>query len=385
MFLSKLMEKNQKLVDSSIELYRKGQIEPDSYVVDVDTLLENASKIKNEADKNSIRLFFMLKQLGRNPYIARKLVEIGYEGAVAVDFREAEIYIKNEIPISNIGHLVQVPKSLMTKIIKYGVDVATVYSFEKLVEINNISKTLNKVQKIMLKISGNEDLFYGGQLSGIELNDLEEFIKKSRELNNIKIVGITAFPCYLYDEDKKDITETNNYFTLKKALKIFESNNIKIEYIDTPSTTSILTLKKMKDGIGNIGEPGHGFTGTTPAHAELDLPEIPCVEYITEISHNFRGKSYAYGGGYYRRSHLENCLVTNDDGSHLAKVNHMDDSSIDYYFEIDNEEKINSIVTMAFRYQIFVTRSKVVLIKGLKDNNPEVIGVYNSLGGKVYE
>ena len=32
-------------------------------------------------------------------------------------------------------------------------------------------------------------------------------------------------------------------------------------------------------------EPGHGLTGTTPLHAVEDLPEIPAVVYLSEVSH----------------------------------------------------------------------------------------------------
>ena len=37
---------------------------------------------------------------------------------------------------------------------------------------------------------------------------------------------------------------------------------------------------------------------------------------------------------------------------------------------------------MAFRYQIFVTRSDVVLVKGIQSGKPEIIGVYDSLGSE---
>lgn len=62
---------------------------PDSYLIDMDVLIDNAKKILEAAKVRNIRLYFMLKQLGRNPYIAKKLVELGYEGAVVVDFKEA--------------------------------------------------------------------------------------------------------------------------------------------------------------------------------------------------------------------------------------------------------------------------------------------------------
>jgi len=35
---------------------------------------------------------------------------------------------------------------------------------------------------------------------------------------------------------------------------------------------------------------------------------------------------------------------------------------------------------MAFRYQIFVSRSDVCLIKGIHEGMPQIIGLYSSLG-----
>ena len=40
---------------------------------------------------------------------------------------------------------------------------------------------------------------------------------------------------------------------------------------------------------------------------------------------------------------------------------------------------------MSFRFQIFTSRSNLVLVKGIKSNNPQVIGTYNAIGGKLNE
>ena len=73
----------------------------------------------------------MLKQIGRNPYLAKQLMDMGYKGAVVVDFREAEIMMQHHIPIGNVGHLVQVPKGLLPKVVAYKPEVITVFSLEK--------------------------------------------------------------------------------------------------------------------------------------------------------------------------------------------------------------------------------------------------------------
>jgi predicted amino acid racemase len=37
---------------------------------------------------------------------------------------------------------------------------------------------------------------------------------------------------------------------------------------------------------------------------------------------------------------------------------------------------------MAFRFQIFVTRSDVVLVKGIQEGCPGIVGIYDSQGRK---
>mgnify|MGYP000939708344 CR=1 FL=1 len=78
---------------------------PDSYIIDVDIFLENAEKILNEAKKYGIKLYYMTKQIGRNPYLGKKLQEMGYSGVVAVDFREAEVFLNHNLKIGNVGHV----------------------------------------------------------------------------------------------------------------------------------------------------------------------------------------------------------------------------------------------------------------------------------------
>ncbi len=381
MFLDKVIKRNRKLVDTAINFHKRGLLEPDTYIVDVDVFLDNAKKILDKANSVDINLYFMLKQIGRNPYLAKKLVEMGYKGAVVVDFRCAQTMIDNNIPLGNVGHLVQTPKSKLKSFIAYGVEVFTVFTKEKMHEINEAAQSVDKIQDIIVKVSSEDDLFYSGQMSGININELQTFIKEAKTLKNINIVGATAFPCYLYDKDLNEVVETPNYFTVKKAIEIMEENNLTIKQVNTPSTTCVSTLDLMAKGIGNYGEPGHGLSGTTPQHAYQDLAELPAVVYLSEISHNFRGDSYCYGGGHYRRSNVENCLVVNSDNTeNYSKVTPVNDDSIDYYFKIDNEQEVSATVVMAFRFQMFVTRSRVVLIEGISSDNPKIISSYDGLG-----
>ncbi|MDN5342650.1 YhfX family PLP-dependent enzyme [Oceanotoga sp. DSM 15011] len=381
MFLEKTMKRNPKLIQTAFELHQNGLIPPDTYIIDLDTLLKNAKSIKDEADKYGVKLFFMTKQLGRNPYIADQLLKIGYEGAVVVDFEEAEILAANNIKIGNIGHLVQTPNSMIKYFLEKDPEIMTVYSIEKAQKINDEAQNLGKTQKIMLRVLNDGDMLYPAQYGGFYLNELEEAIKKIQKMENIKIYGITSFPCFLYNEQKKDILPTPNIQTIKKAIKILNENGINPGHINMPSATCTHTIKKIKENGGTHGEPGHGLLGTTPMHADFDMKEIPSMVYVSEISHNLKNSSFMYGGGHYRRSHMENVLVgKNIENSKIEKTIMPDAESIDYYIEIDQNNAIGDTTILNFRTQIFVTRSKVAVVKGIQEGKAEIIGLYDSQG-----
>ena len=384
MFLEKTIRRNPALIKTSFELHQSGQIMPDTYVIDLDTIIENAKNIIESAKKHDLKMYFMLKQLGRNPIIAQELIKLGYSGAVAVDFNEAQVYMDHNIPISNVGHLVQPPKALLSKLIDYQCEYITIYSIDKARDINDCLMNSNRNQKVMLRIISDQDRIYSGQHAGFHIDELEETIKELIKLEHIDIKGLTSFPCFLYNENTNKNEPTENLNTILKAKEIVEKFGINIENLNAPSTTCVETIEEMAKYPVNSGEPGHGLSGTTPLHAIRDSVEIPAVTYVSEISHNLAGKSFCYGGGHYRRSHVENALVGSDiEHSRYTKVIAPDLDSIDYHFGLDDLHTINETVIMAFRFQIFVTRSTVCIVKGIQSGNPEILGFYNSLGAKL--
>lgn len=384
MFLEQTMKRNPKLLETAFLLHQKGKILPDSYVIDMDILLENAGNILDAARREQVMLFFMLKQLGRNPYIARELLHLGYEGAVPVDFRETLVMQRAGVPIGNVGHLVQLPDAQIEKTVAYGPRFITVYSLEKMEKINAAAKALGVRQQVLLRVHQEGDEVYSGQTAGFSLEGMARMLEiaKSR-LEHLEIRGITSFPCYLYDKRKEDIAATHNLRTVMAASEILKEAGIAAPVVNTPSTTCVHTIQKMSIQGGNCGEPGHGLTGTTPMHAEKELEEKPAVAYVSEISHNFQGKAFCYGGGYYRRSHVSYVLVGKTlEGARKLGVYPPSAESIDYHFEIPQECQVGAAAVMAFRFQIFVTRSDVVLVKGIQTGNPRIIGIYDSLGNE---
>lgn len=384
MFLDRTIERNPKLINLAMRYISEGVIEPDTYLIDLDSLLSNAKKLIDMAKEFDIKLYFMTKQIGRNPYIGKKLMELGYEGAVCVDYREALKLGKNGVKIGHVGHLVQIPKNMIEKILELKPNIITVYSLKKAIEISEVATRLNINVQLMIRVIHEEDRIYEGQKGGIELESLEIIAKKIDSLKNVSVTGITTFPCFLYNSNTDKIEKTRNIDTINKALEILKKIGINIEQINMPSNTSLATIKMLKENGATHGEPGHSLTGTTPQLAKHSSGEKPSIIYASEISHSLKSNSYFYGGGHYRRSHIDKVLVGNScENSIRADVLPLLPTCIDYYFEINKVCKVSEPVIAAFRTQIFVTRSRVALVEGLSNNSPKIQGIYDSSGTKL--
>lgn len=386
MFLEKVIKRNPELVRCAFALHREGKILPDTYVLDLDCICENARKMKEEADRYGIELYFMLKQIGRNPLVAQKLMEVGFKGAVAVDYKEALRMIQNGIHISNVGHLVQIPKALMKKIIRSGPDYVTVYSLEKIKEIDEAAGECGRIQKLLIRLSDEDSDLYSGQVGGFHSSDLKELIETVKEMKHVEIGGLTVFPALLYSEEENKIKGTDNIKALNRGLKIAKECGLHDLNVNLPSASCCASMKLIHELGGTSAEPGHGLTGTTPLHKHNDPIERPGYVYVSEISHNYDGKAYCYGGGHYRRSHMENVLVGKDlDSAKWLKVVAPSEESIDYHYEISEPCEVGDCALMAYRTQVFTTRSHVAVVAGISEGKPQLLGIYNAFGERISE
>ncbi|MGF7057668.1 YhfX family PLP-dependent enzyme [Brassicibacter mesophilus] len=390
MFLDMTLKRNPQLIEVAANLHSEGKIYPNTYVLDVDAIKSNVEKLVKEADKHNIKLYMMTKQIGRNPDIAKIIQECGIDKAVAVDAWEAITLGRAGIKLGNVGHLVQIPTSMINEILSYKPEVITVFTVEKAAQISYRAQKMRMTQDILLKVVGKNDMIYEGQTGGFKESELIEAAKEINKLSGVRIVGVTAFPCFLYDQDKGTIIKTENANTLvRSAERLVDELGLSINQINAPSATTIASLPLLEDIGATHGEPGHGLTGTTPLHAFKNLDEKPAMVYVSEVSHYFDGKAYTYGGGFYRRSKMRKALIGKsftDMKDNIVEAEEPSLEAIDYYGALNiNDKKVDvgDTVIYAFRTQIFVTRSEVALVKGIQTGNPEILGIYDSLGKKL--
>ncbi len=379
MFLDATLKHNRNLIDVSIQLHQKGLISPDTYVIDLDMVQKNAQALAREAKKQDIELFFMTKQIGRNALVARTIVEAGIEKAVAVDPWEALTLHKHGIKIGHVGHLVQIPKHMIRKLLDLEPEYVTVFSYENAQNISDVAMDMGKKQKIFLRIAENEDYIYDGQKGGFTLKKLDQEIDYFMQLCGVEIAGLTSFPCVLIGDGQANITP--NVTSMQKARKLLENKGYQNLEMNMPSATSTTTMKLLRENGATQGEPGHALTGTTPLHASGDYPEKPAMVYVSEVAHLYENKAYVFGGGFYPRSRMEGALVASDKGDlKRVPVIKNDPTNIDYYGTLDTDEvTVGDTVIYAFRTQIFVTNAHLAVIRNL-DKDPELLGIYDSTG-----
>ncbi|WP_028987179.1 alanine racemase [Thermicanus aegyptius] len=382
MFLAQLLTRNETFIDRALQLYKSGFIPPNSYVLDVDQIQRNTESIVQTAKKERINLYFMTKQFGRNPVVYQSIVSAGIKKAVAVDPVEALTLAQNGVELGHVGHLVQIPRYYMEPILRWRPEVVTVFSIDAAREVSRVASDLGYEQDLLLRVVRPDDYLYDAQEGGIPLNDLEEVVQTISALPNVRVVGVTSFPCVIVQDGVP--TFTNNLKTLQLAKERLQELGVELKQVNAPSVTCVATLPMLRAAGVTHGEPGHALTGSTPLHALPGQVEVPSYLYITEVSHYFNGYSYVYGGGYYARGHIQHALV----GGSLTTAEHVEVAplhaeSIDYYLKIAGKFPAGTPVILAFRTQMFVTRANVVPVTGVHEGRLKVAGIYNVEGKRI--
>ena len=387
MFLEAVLQRNPGLIQAAFELHRSGRITPNTYVIDVDAVGANAAMLAEKAAAHGIDLYMMTKQFGRLPALARIIAAAGIKKAVAVDPWEALALGRAGIELGNVGHLVQVPSGMLTEILSFHPQVMTVFSVEKAREISAAAADLGRKQDLLLKVVAPGDMVYEAQLGGFASEELLTAAAAIADLPNVEIAGVTAFPCFLFNEETGKVEGTPNLETvLEAASQLRTKLGLNIWQINTPSNTCVATIPALAEAGATHGEPGHAFTGTTPLHADGTGEEIPALVYVTEVSHLSSGQAYVYGGGFYSRSQLKKAMVGRtyrEMSANILPARPVQPEYIDYYAALDaplGEAAVGDTVIYSFRTQIFVTRAQVALVEGISRGKPVLASVAREVG-----
>ena len=391
MFLDVLRRRNPRFVEAAISLHQAGKLPANSYVLDLDIIETNARTFKDAASKRGLKAFAMTKQVGRHSGFCAAVKQGGINSVVAVDMACARPCHLAGLGIGHLGHLVQVPRHEAATASSFEPDYWTVFSDAKAEEAAGAAHAAGREQNLMARIQTEGDIFYRGHEGGFDADDIAAVADRLDALPGGRFAGVTTFPALLYDHETKKVAPTPNLTTLSRAVEqLAKAGRSSIE-VNAPGTTSSVVLDALADAGATQCEPGNGLHGTTPLHAMEDLPELPAVLYLTEVSHHHGGKAYCFGGGLYIDpvfpDYEVKALVTAEPTTGdraLASVEIPPPSAIDYYGMIDisgpASPRAGESVVFGFRGQAFVTRAYVAGIAGAVSGNPKVVSIENGFG-----
>ncbi len=386
MLLNVTLERNPQLIHTALAFHREEVIPPNCFLIDVDAVEQNASFLRQAALRYGLSLYFTTKQIGLNPVLAKCIVQAGIPKAVAIDAREASALSQNDIPIGHIGHLVQIPYQMISPILMLEPEVITVFGVAKAKQISEVAQRDRRQVRFLLRVVSKQDFFYPGQAGGICLDNLLDEASIIARLPNVRIVGVTSFPCLRLDKASQILRPTHNFHTILRAARILqEGMGIAIEQVNAPGNTCVGAMEILAQMGATHGEPGHALTGSTYLHAQSKQAEIPAMVYVSEVSHLYGNEAHVFGGGIYRRAKINNALVgSRPNKLARAEVLPLDPTAIDYYVALslppDHAVEVGDTVIVASRAQVFVSRSYVATVRGIQERNPSLTGLFDSSG-----
>ena len=384
MYLQRLIERNPRLMAAAIELHQSGRIPPNTWIIDLDVIAENARALAAEARRLGLTTYVMSKQFARNPYVNWVAVANGLNKIVAVDMPGALQLRRYDIPVGHMGHLNQIPRHHIADAVAMRPDVITVYNLEHARWIDDAARDQGVRQDLLIRVYAPGDLFFEGQEGGFSEETVPDVVRKIGELRHVRLVGVTAFPCIRYNANPDDPAAelTPNFHTILRAAETLRSMGVDVTQINAPGNTSSVTMPVLAEHGATHVEPGHGLLGTTPNHAfRADLPERPAYTYVSEISHHVGQNAYAYGGGLfqdiYQAGYQARALVgATWDAARDNPVEYLHEIKqiIDYHAVLQPGDRcrVGDTVLFGFRTQMQMTRSYIAPVSGISTGPPSL-------------
>ncbi|MET7970494.1 alanine racemase [Micromonospora sp. NPDC005305] len=401
MFLDQLLSRNPRLVRSATELALQGAIPPNSYVLDLDAIAANGRAIRAAADRHGLSLYWMLKQVGRNPLVAGALVADGSAETVSVDVECAHAISGNGFRLGHVGNLVQIARAELPRVLAARPEVVSVFSVAKAEQVGRVTREMGFTQQVLLRVADpHADTYLPGMEAGFLLDELPDAVARIRRAG-VDIVGVTSFPTLSYVAPGGP-QPTGNFTTIQRAAEILRSLGVDVRQVNAPGNTCAFTTQQQAEAGATHIEPGHGFLGTTPYHLQFeDQPEIPAACYVTEVAHHFGGRAYVYGGGFFvddpawLRPDFRRQALVGESVDQLLEQRHTflgagsggsgQFGGIDYYGFLDADERaapVGATVVFGFRIQSFVTRANIAVIDH-RDDRPRLRGIFDQLGRRL--
>ncbi len=360
--------------------------------------------MKLVADQHDVRLYYMSKQTARNPLIAQATVNAGFEGLVTVEPQEWSTLVRYGIKIGHVGHLANVPVNDIDYVLKVAKpQVITVFNLEKARLISQRAEKLGIVQELLVRPTSPLDTLYPYMEGGIPEEHAVRTMQEINTLPNVRVVGVTSFPCMLLELTTMEPVAMPNIETLRRVAEEARRNGIEIKQVNTPPVCTSKTIPVYASMGSTHLEPGLGVSGMNPfqIYDKGSHPEIPAGVYVTEVSHFFGEYAMVYAGGF---GYIEMFELAYNGKSYVPDVAKMQLKAlvgrspqelmknpvmaehykgfIDYHARLYKDTaahamNVGDTAVYGFRAQMFVTRSQIAVVSGIRENNPKLVGLFD--------
>lgn len=259
MFLSNLVKQNPAFAEAAINLHQDGKLPPDTYVLDLDMIAQNARVMTTEAHRLGLEVVAMTKQIGRNPKALDVLRANGVDSFVAVDLYGARAIHRAGHPIGNVGHLVQIPRYSASEIEAMSPQNWTVFTEAKATEAAAAALAQGRTQRLLARVYSDDGMVIETHAGGFRAEDVIVVADKLDDLKGGSFAGLTSYPALVYDKNTHTIHPTVNLRTMHDAAKKLHDSARKDIVVNAPGETSTAMLSMLANGGATQIEPGHGL------------------------------------------------------------------------------------------------------------------------------
>lgn len=242
--------------------------------VNLENFKYNISQIRKLA--NNAKLMPVIKANAYGTYINKRIEIISEFDIVAVAIVDEAIELRNLGYKGEIFVLNQPSTLEIDKIANYNITVGV--------------SSLEFIKKIDKEIKVHLEIETGMGRTGINLDDLENFITEVKKNNNVKVEGVYS---HLSSADFDEEYTKGQLSKFETAKKIVEENFDNIKYVHISASNGILNYK---EGLYNLVRPGiimYGYPSFD--EAKIDLKPIAKLKSkITFLKEVKEGTSISY-------------------------------------------------------------------------------------------
>jgi predicted amino acid racemase len=390
MLLERIVERNPNLIEAAVRLHQAGVIPPNTWLYDLDVIADNARALARGARENGLTTYIMTKQYARNPMVSMTAISQGMHKTVAVDIHGAKMMHRYGVPVGHIGHLNQIPMFDVARALDIQPEVITVYTVEAARRISEAAVRKGLTQDVLVRVYRPGDVFFAGQEGGFREQDVVDAARQIQRLPGVQVVGVTSFPVVSYSYREPMHLNPNMATIVRAASQLERELGIHVKQINAPGNTSTQTFGLLKSAGATHVEPGTGLLGTSAGHIVNGdaWVEKPSYVYVSEVSHHWEGRAYAFAGGLWSLMHgsvgpgwPRVALVGSDPKAvfdNPLPYDHMD-QIIDYHIPLEHGERarIGDTVVMGIGTQAQMTRSHTAAVSGTSTGRLKVWGIFD--------